>query len=156
HQGQIRGVAFHPEGKFFASAGQDGTVRFWSLKGRELLSLAQSGPASCLAFDPSGRTLATGGDRTVLLWDIDAEKIAAPGSKPAAPVFEPREFVWIEDAAPAGARLLGETPWEFVTAPKHPVHSGEKSTRRQAKGVSTHYFEGATRRLKLAAGDKLF
>jgi hypothetical protein len=71
-------------------------------------------------------------------------------------VFEPREFVWIEDSAPAGAALQGDSPWEFVTAPKHPVHSGEKSMRRRAKGFGQHFFEWPQRPLKLAAGDTLF
>ena len=71
-------------------------------------------------------------------------------------ITEPREFVWIDDAAPAGAKLLGDTPWEFVSAPKHPVLSGTKSTRRSAKGISQHYFEGASPGLTLGQGDVLF
>ncbi len=70
----------------------------------------------------------------------------------------PQEFVWIEDAAPTGANLQGDTPWEFVSAPDHPVHTGTKSTRRlAAAGVtSQHFFTEATTPLKIGEGDKLF
>ena len=48
-----------------------------------------------------------------------------PEPKPTVPTNEPKEFVWIEDAAPSGAQLQGDTPWEFVSKPDHPVFSGE-------------------------------
>ena len=76
------------------------------------------------------------------------------GTVPAPP--EPADFVWIDDEAPAGAQLQGDTPWEFVSAPDHPVHSGTKSTRRQAEGLSQHFFTAAAPGLKIGAGDKLF
>ncbi len=69
----------------------------------------------------------------------------------------PQEFIWIEDGAPSGANLQGDTPWEFVTAPDHPVHSGTKSTRRlSGPAMSQHFFTGATPGLKIGQGDKLF
>lgn len=76
------------------------------------------------------------------------------GTVPAAP--EMADFVWIEDDAPAGAQLQGDSAWEFVTAPDHPVHSGTKSTRRKADAMSQHFFTGAAPGLKIGAGDKLF
>ncbi|MEI7701215.1 MAG: DUF1549 domain-containing protein, partial [Planctomycetia bacterium] len=76
------------------------------------------------------------------------------GTVPAPP--ESAEFVWIDDEAPAGAQLQGDTPWEFVSAPDHPVHSGTKSTRRQAEGLSQHFFTAAAPGLKIGSGDKLF
>ena len=78
-----------------------------------------------------------------------------PPETPAAPTGDVREFVWIDDAAPSGAKLEGDTPWEFVGKPQ-PVLSGEKSTRRKADGRSQHFFTGATQPLKIGDGDKLF
>ncbi|MFM8250896.1 MAG: PSD1 and planctomycete cytochrome C domain-containing protein [Planctomycetota bacterium] len=78
-----------------------------------------------------------------------------PPDAPAAPTGEPREYVWIEDAAPAGAKLEGDSPWEFVAKPQ-PVFSGEKATRRKATALSQHFFTGATQPLKIGEGDKLF
>ncbi len=69
---------------------------------------------------------------------------------------EPAEYVWIEDAAPAGAQLQGDTAWEFTSKPEHPVFSGERSTRRAAPSLSQHFFTGATSVLKIGEGDKLF
>ncbi len=80
-------------------------------------------------------------------------------TEPAAapvPTTGPQEFVWFEDTAPTGAQLQGDTPWEFVSAPDHPVHTGTKSTRRLATATSQHFFAGATAVLKIGEGDKLF
>jgi WD40 repeat protein/tetratricopeptide (TPR) repeat protein len=68
----------------------------------------------------------------------------------------PVEYIWIDDAAPSGANLQGDTPWEFVSGPEHPVFRGKKSTRRQAKGLSQHLFDGAAPGLKIGEGTKLF
>jgi hypothetical protein len=70
--------------------------------------------------------------------------------------IEPKEFVWIDDAAPKGAQLQGNTPWEFVGAPDHPVYSGKKSMRRSGQGITQHYFEKAEPGLQIGEGDKLF
>ncbi|MBW3596722.1 MAG: DUF1553 domain-containing protein, partial [Planctomycetes bacterium] len=58
--------------------------------------------------------------------------------------------------SPAGAQLQGNSAWEFVSKPDHPVYSGEKSTRRSASGLSQHFFTGASPGLKIGEGDKLF
>ena len=38
------------------------------------------------------------------------------------------ERVWIDDELPAGAQQAGDgdSPWQFVSGPDHPVFSGEK------------------------------
>ncbi len=79
-----------------------------------------------------------------------------PEAKPAATTSEPKEFVWIEDAAPSGAQLQGDSPWEFVSKPAHPVFSGEKATRRKGAAMSQHFFTGANPTLKVGEGDKFF
>ena len=71
------------------------------------------------------------------------------------PAGEPIEFVWIDDAAPSGAQLQGDSPWEFVTKPA-PVFSGEKATKRTGAANTQHFFTGATSPLKVGEGDKLF
>ncbi len=79
-----------------------------------------------------------------------------PGAGTVLAMLEPAEFIWIEDETPAGAQLQGDTPWEFVAAPDHPVHTGMKSTRRKADAMSQHFFTGVSPGLKLGADDKLF
>ena len=68
---------------------------------------------------------------------------------------DPKEFVWVEDATPSGAKQEGNSPWEFVTKPQ-PVFSGEKSTKRTGNGMTQHFFTGAAPGLKIGEGDKLF
>jgi hypothetical protein len=66
------------------------------------------------------------------------------------------DFVWVEDAPPQGATPAGDGPWEFVTAPDHPVQSGQSSLRVTAQGLKQRYFENAGKKLKVGEGDTLF
>ncbi len=75
-----------------------------------------------------------------------------------AQALEPGEYVWIDDAVPAGATPSGDGPdaWQFVAGPEHPVHSGGKSARRTSKGRSQHLFTGAKPEMVVGKGDVLF
>ncbi len=76
----------------------------------------------------------------------------------AAKVPEPREVVWVEDAVPEGAVPQGHegaASWKWVGKPG-PVFSGKYACVRTARGLSQHFFTGARRPLKIAAGDRLF
>jgi len=59
HRGSVRSVAFSPDGKLAATAGNDGAVRVWSVDdGREVLDLADHGcHVYQAAFHPSGTSL---------------------------------------------------------------------------------------------------
>ena len=82
--------------------------------------------------------------------------------KPDEPLGElaVSEVIWIDDALPAGAKPQGNgaDPWKFVGAPDHPVHTGEKSTVRTGSDdtITQHFFTGATDRLKVVEGTRLF
>jgi Protein of unknown function (DUF1553)/Protein of unknown function (DUF1549)/Planctomycete cytochrome C len=80
--------------------------------------------------------------------------------KPTEPlgVLSEEQFVWIDDEAPAGAQLQGNSPWRFVEAPDHPVHSGSKSTVRTGEGdaITQHFFTGATDKLSIGENTRLF
>lgn len=68
------------------------------------------------------------------------------------------QFVWIDDDIPEGAKPEGNSPWQFVEAPQHPVHTGSRSTVRtgEGDGITQHYSTGATEKLKIAENSRLF
>lgn len=91
------------------------------------------------------------------------DKIAAieytdptPDAQAVGKSLEPREFVWIDDAAPPGAQLQGDSPWKFVEKKDGPVHQGEKSHMRKSAGQGQHFFTNAKPGLNIGEGDKLF
>jgi WD40 repeat protein len=77
HLGEIRRLAFSPDGTRLLSASLDSTARLWTVAtGAELLRItAHTGWVRSVAFAPDGRTFATGSsDRTIRLWDTATGK----------------------------------------------------------------------------------
>jgi WD40 repeat protein len=69
----VYGVAFSPDGRYLATAGEDRAVRVWeAATGRERLALrGHDETVRRVAFRPDGRYLASAGDdRTVRVWDL--------------------------------------------------------------------------------------
>lgn len=63
HTARIRAIAFHPDGRFFVTAGDDAQVWLWdATDGRPLARLGtHPAPISWLAFKPDGSEVVTGG-----------------------------------------------------------------------------------------------
>jgi len=77
HQGCLYSVSFSPNGKYIATASDDGTARLWDLLGNQLAELKKHQSAVySVSFSPNGEYIATASDDgTAQLWDLSGNQI---------------------------------------------------------------------------------
>lgn len=116
-----RDAAFHPQGKLFATAGNDGFVRVWSTEGN-LVATSEArhdGAVTRIAFSPDGsRIVSGGGDRAIRFWETATGKEAAASIRETHPVtavaFHPQgETVLVGTAS---GREGGLRFWNIATS----------------------------------------
>ena len=65
-----------PPGKYVVTSGGDGTVKLWTLEGREVRAFLDGDRILSIAPSPNGKQLATGSsDRTAKIWDLASGKV---------------------------------------------------------------------------------
>ncbi len=87
HDGTVNALAFSPDGRALASAGNEGTVIVWELATGKKLHVFEVHPDTAerfergvraVAFSRDGKTLATGADKASLkLWDLGKGELRA-------------------------------------------------------------------------------
>ena len=122
HAGEVDDVAVSPAGDVVATAGHDGTVRFWNVAdGRSLgqLPLTEPQRVRSIAFDRTGSVLAVVSGPTVRLWDVATRQPHGP------PLLGHRKDVVKAVFSPDGSLVASVSLdgtlrlWDVATAQQH-------------------------------------
>ena len=73
HPGEIKSLAFSPDGQVLASGSEDAVVRFWDAQTGSLLQAltGHTEPVRVVSFTPDGKQLASASeDETLKIWDV--------------------------------------------------------------------------------------
>jgi WD40 repeat protein len=73
-QAGARLVAFSPDGRLLATAGQNTDIRIWEVTPARRLHTLKGHTASAITFSPDGKLLASATGSSVLLWDVQSGK----------------------------------------------------------------------------------
>ena len=105
--GEVRTVAFSPDGRLLAGGQVDGAALLWATDGWQRVGAPlalREAAALAVEFSPDGRTLATSHtDGALVLWDVGSRQ---PIGSPLALPGSPREVYTTARFTPDGGRLF--------------------------------------------------
>ena len=118
HESLVRGIAYHPGGRWLVSCGSDGSVLLWDLTTAKQIGVVHrfEQPVHDVAFSPDGRKLAAAcHDRHVARWDFDGDAMPKRVLSPMlSPELHPSE-AWAVGFSPDGRILAsGSAPGMIV------------------------------------------
>ncbi|MBI5929584.1 MAG: protein kinase [Chloroflexi bacterium] len=102
HTDRVRDVAFSPDGKLLASAGQDGRIILWDAVTHQRIRefTGMTGAVNGVAFSPDGKLLALGGtDALLYLWDVQTGELLGN------PLLGHTDSIWRLAFSPDGTQL---------------------------------------------------
>lgn len=95
-------AALHPTGRWVATTSEGGNFWLWDLAtGRLERRFGLAGRGGAIAFSPDGRRFAAGGDRGVMVWDLES----AEPLTPLMPVHDGVAYANSVDFAPDGEHV---------------------------------------------------
>lgn len=115
----VRSLAFSPDGQMLAAGTVEGTIFFWDVSNRQLISFssqAHSGIVFSVTFSPDGSTLVSGGaDGVIIFWNAgDIHQRASITQAHVAPVWQLAFHLdgeWVASAGEDGQVIL----WNAAT-----------------------------------------
>jgi WD40 repeat protein len=76
HIGWGHALAFSPDGKLLANRSDLNTIQLWNVEAGQVRTVFAE-DVGCAAFSPDGKSLATGCDNTLKLWDVATTELIA-------------------------------------------------------------------------------